>query len=110
VQPLTSDKQRQSIIHIETPGCRITVRPEDLPPIPPPRPREIRDRGRWDICDWISQSPNKPVTHLMDRRGRTIKPRIKYDPEDEEQRNRELRERAPQSICTSSCFLAYKSA
>jgi hypothetical protein len=92
------DRQRQSIIQIDTPGCRITVSPEDLPPIPPPRPREIRGRGRRDIAEWVSRTPDKiPVeTPVVNRRGRTIKPRVIYDPEDEEQRNRDLRERARQ--------------
>jgi hypothetical protein len=98
VQPAMLDRQRQSTFHIDTPGCRITVRPEDLPPIPPPRPREIRGRGRRDIAEWVSTTPDKtPVeTSVVNRRGRTIKPRVIYEPEDEEQRNRELRERARQ--------------
>ncbi len=99
-QPTTLDRQRQSVIQIDTPGCRITVSPEKLHPIPPPRPREIRGRGRLDIAEWVSRTPDRiPVeTPVVNRRGRTIKPRVIYDPEDEEQRNRELRERARQRV------------
>ncbi len=104
VQPTVLDRQRQSVIQIDTPSCRITVSPEKLHPIPPPRPREIRGRGRLDIAEWASRTPEKiPIeTPVVNRRGRTIKPRVIYDPEDEEQRNRELRERARQRILDRS--------
>jgi hypothetical protein len=101
IPPPIDNRQRQSIVHIDTPGCRITVRPEDLPLIPPPRPREIRGWSRRDIYEWVSQSPNTPVvpiTPQVDRRGRVIKPRTRYCPEDEVQRERELRQRARQKL------------
>ncbi len=69
-----------------------------MPPEPPPRPREIRGRGRKDIWDWVSQSPNLPITPQVGRRGRTIKPRTTYSPEREEQRHKELKERAKQRL------------
>jgi len=96
--PPLDRRQRQSVVQIDTPGCRITVSPEDLPPEPPPRPREIRGRGRKDIWDWVSQSPNLPITPQIDRRGRTIKPRTTYSPEREEQRHKELKQRAKQRL------------
>jgi hypothetical protein len=102
IPPPNYDRQRQSVVHIDTPGCRITVRPEDIPPDPPPRPREIRGCGRRDIWDWVSQSPNLPVIPQVDRRGRTIKPKIRYDPEDEEQRHKELKQRAKQRLLDDS--------
>ncbi len=83
-------RQRQSIVQIDTPGCRITVSPENLPPIPPPRPREIRGRSRRDVYDWVSHQVNTPITPQVDRRGRVIKPRTRYCPEDEEERQKEL--------------------
>ena len=96
--PPLDRRQRQSVVQIDTPGCRITVSPEDLPPEPPPRPREIRGRGRKDIWDWVSQSPNLPITPQIGRRGRTIKPRTTYSPEREEQRHKELKQRAKQRL------------
>jgi hypothetical protein len=59
--PMVDSRQRQSVVQIATPGCRITVRPEDIPPEPPPRPREIRGRGRKDIWDWVF---NHQIYHL----------------------------------------------
>jgi hypothetical protein len=106
IPPPRDDRQRQSIVQIDTPGCRITVSPENLPPIPPPRPREIRGRSRRDIYEWVSQSPNTPkvpaVTPQVDRRGRVIKPRTRYCPEDEEERQKELRQRARQRLQESN--------
>jgi hypothetical protein len=50
----------------------------------------------------VSQSPNTPgvpiVTPQVDRRGRVIKPRTRYSPEDEVQKERELRQKARQRL------------
>jgi hypothetical protein len=102
IPPPRDDRQRQSIVQIDTPGCRITVSPENLPPIPPPRPREIRGRSRRDVYDWVSHQVNTPITPQVDRRGRVIKPRTRYCPEDEEERQKELRQRARQRLQESN--------
>jgi hypothetical protein len=100
IPPPIDNRQRQSVVRIETPGCRITVSPENLPPVLPPRPREIRGRAKKDIWEWVSQSPDIPAiaTPQVDRRGRIIKPRPRYCPEDQEQKERELRLRARQRL------------
>ena len=100
IPPPIDNRQRQSVVRIETPGCRITVSPENLPPVLPPRPREIRGRAKKDIWEWVSQSPDTPAiaTPQVDRRGRIIKPRPRYCPEDQEQREKELRLRARQRL------------
>ena len=98
IPPPLDARQRQSVVHIDTQGCRITVRPEDLPPEPPPRPREIRGRRKKDIWEWVSQPPDIPVTPQVGRRGRTIKPRTTYSPEREEQRQKKLRQRDRQRV------------
>jgi len=102
IPPPRDDRQRQSVVQINTPGCRITVSPEILPPIPPPRPREIRGRSRRDVYDWVSHQVNTPITPQVDRRGRVIKPRTRYCPEDEEERQKELRQRARQRLQESN--------
>ncbi len=81
VQPASVDRQRQSVIQIDTPGCRITVSPEKLHPIPPPRPREIRGRGRLDIAEWVSRTPDRvPVdTPVVNRTKDTSSLRIVFD-------------------------------
>jgi len=54
------------------------------------------------VYDWVSHQVNTPITPQVDRRSRVIKPRTRYCPEDEEERQRELRQRARQRLQESN--------
>jgi hypothetical protein len=89
---------REPIVNIRTRGYAVTISPEEYHPPARRRavPRVPTGRNRSEVQDWIYGYPLTPQTPTVDRRGRVIKPKTRYDPEDEEQRHRDLRQQARQ--------------
>jgi hypothetical protein len=89
---------REPIVNIRTRGYAVTISPEEYHPPARHRavPRVPTGRNRSEVQDWVYGYPLTPQTPTVDRRGRVIKPKTRYDPEDEEQRHRDLRQQARQ--------------
>jgi hypothetical protein len=99
-------RARQPIVDIKTKGYAITIRPED--DHPPFRhrtlPRVPTGRDKNEVQDWVYGYPLTPQKPTVDRRGRIIKPKLRYDPEDEEQRHRDLRQQARQKALATQAM------
>jgi len=85
-------------VNIRTRGYAVTISPEEYHP--PSRRRAIpripTGRNQSEVQDCVYGYLLSPQTPTVDRRGRIIKPKTRYDPEDEERRHRDLRQQARQ--------------
>ncbi len=97
---------REPIVDVRTRGYAVTIRPEDDRPHIRQRapPREPTGRDRDEVQDWVYGYPLTPQTPTVDRRGRIIKPKTRYCPEDEEQRHRDLRQQARQKALATQAM------
>ncbi len=99
-------RARQPIVDIKTRGYAITIRPEDNHPPVRQRalPRIPTGRQRDEVPDWVYGYPLTPQTPMVDRRGRVIKPKTRYSPEDEEQRHEDSRQQARQKALATQAM------
>ncbi len=97
---------REPIVNIRTRGYAVTISPEKYHPPARRRapPRIPIGRNKSEVQDWVYGYPLTPQTPTVDRRGRVIKPKTRYDPEDEEQRHRDLRQQARQKALATQAM------